>query len=145
MKLRVSFFSALLFAVPAFANLGGVNYNVGTYACESRDEDIQSFFTFATRGKPVTQGSFTIKGADVEMECFGPQEASSADLQLFRALGTPPNVCVGTYSKGRVVAGPRNAMGAVLMEVFLVGDDGAVKAKTRLQCKSAKAKEDSPW
>ena len=122
------------------ANMGGANYNIGTYACSDSDSGLESTFTFGQRS-----ATMTVKGEPVELEC-NPSSSSDGDSRsLFKnEFKQIVDICSGVSKKGRIVAGTSNSMGAVEMTAFLRDSAGTVKAKSILNCRPSKTKE-SGW
>lgn len=120
------------------ANMSGVNYNVGSYACEDREQGLSSRFTF---GAP--SATLVVKGAEVPLTC-GRDQISPRTASLFEYV-RPVDVCTGKMAKGSIVAGTMNSMGSKQMRVFLLDSSGTVKARSIMNCVAARAETDGGW
>ncbi len=121
------------------ANMGGSNYNQGTFACADPENQLAATFTFGE-----STASFTLRGESVALEC---EPANGADLKmqsLFKKeYKSFADICSGRSSKGQVVAGTSNAMGNVQMTAFLVAKDATKRAL--LNCQSAQKPDANHW
>jgi hypothetical protein len=133
---------AALISVQAHANMGGHNYNVGSFACADDNKELTSTFTF---GRP-TKATLVIKGQEVELECYSAAEADTSVSILFSSLySRPSDICEGSYAKGNVVAAITNSMGNVQMHARLVDKSRRVTASTTMNCESAPKNRGSGW
>jgi hypothetical protein len=122
------------------ADIGGANYNIGTYSCADSESGLEATFTFGE-----STGSLIAKGESVALNCTPARQASSELAAHFKnEYKAFADLCSGRSKKGNILVGSSNSMGIVQLTAFLLDPSGNQLAKSVLNCSTAK-KANSGW